>query len=662
MRKTLILSFCLLCMTAMGQKSKSTTVSELWLDEMGANKIETGWSVSQANKSIDSNPLTVGGVKYERGIGTHAISKVLLNLNGTSLKFSALVGVDDEVKSAAASMEFYILCDRKVVFRSGVMKKGDAAKEINVNLKGVQQLALLVTDANDGISFDHADWLNARITYAGNKPTIAGIASQKPYILTPKPSASPRINGARITGATPGKPFLYHIAATGNNPITFSAEGLPQGLTLDKETGIISGKADQEGEYIVKITARNEVGTATRAMKIVIGKNKLALTPPMGWNSWNCWGLSVSAEKVKASADAMVSSGLINHGWTYMNIDDGWEAPERAANGDIVCNDKFPDMKQLCDYVHAKGLKIGIYSSPGRLTCGGYLGSLNHEQQDADMYAKWGIDYLKYDWCSYGEEFDKTDKSHAEYVKPYTTMKNALAAQNRDIVHSLCQYGMDNVWEWGSTTGQLWRTTGDITDTWQSMSDIGFSQTQNTQYAKPGSWNDPDMLVVGKVGWGPSLHATRLTPDEQYTHISLWALLASPLLIGGDMSQMDEFTLSLLTNDEVLDINQDPLGKQAVCVSKQNGKEVWVKELEDGSKAVGLFNRGDNTNVADLFNWAQKESVSTGIKVNWSELNISGKQLIRNVWSQKNIAIQDQAFETAVPLHGVVLVRISPVR
>lgn len=657
----MILSLCLLCMTAMGQKSKSKAAQSLWLDELDANKIETGWSVSKSNKSIDSNPLIVAGQKYERGIGTHAFSKVLLNVNGTAQKFSAMVGVDDEAK-LAASIEFYVLCDRKIVFRSGVMKQGDAAKVININLKGVKQMALLVTDAKDGINDDHADWLNARITYKGIKPSIVGVSSQQPYILTPKPSASPRINGARITGASPAKPFLYTIAATGKRPMAFSAEGLPEGLNLDQKTGIISGKAVQEGEYSVKITARNEVGIATRTMKIVIGKNKLALTPPMGWNSWNCWGLSVSAEKVKASADAMVSSGLINHGWTYMNIDDGWEAPQRAANGDIMCNEKFPDMKQLTDYVHAKGLKIGIYSSPGRLTCGGYLGSLNHEQQDAEMYAKWGIDYLKYDWCSYGEEFDKTDRSHAEYMKPYITMKNALIVQNRDIVHSLCQYGMDKVWEWGGETGQLWRTTGDITDTWQSMSEIGFNQTHNTQYAKPGSWNDPDMLVVGKVGWGPSLHPTRLTPDEQYTHISLWALLASPLLIGGDMSQMDEFTLSLLTNDEVIDVNQDVLGKQAVCISKQNGKEVWVKELEDGSKAVGLFNRDDETNIVDLFCWAQKERSTTTIKVNWADLNITGKQQVRNIWTQKDISIQDQAFETVVPHHGVVLLKISPAK
>ena len=661
MKKTMILSLCLLCMTAMGQKSKTKTVSRLWLDEMEVTKIESGWSVTKTNKSIDGNQLTVAGKKYERGIGTHAISKVLLNVKGTAQKFSALVGVDDEVKSAA-SIEFYVLCDRKIVFRSGVMKRGDAAREINVNLKGVQQLALLVTDARDGNDNDHADWLKAQITYSGNKPSFAGAFSQQAFILTPKPTDSPRINGARITGASPAKPFLYSVAATGKRPMTFSSEGLPEGLALDQKTGIISGNVGVEGEYSVKITARNVVGTATRTMKIVIGKNKLALTPPMGWNSWNCWGLSVSEEKVKASTDAMVSSGLINHGWTYMNIDDGWEAAKRAANGDIMSNEKFPDMKRLSDYVHAKGLKIGIYSSPGRLTCGGYLGSLNHEQQDADMYAQWGIDYLKYDWCSYGEEFDKTDKSHAEYMKPYITMKKAIALQNRDIVHSLCQYGWDNVWEWGSETGQLWRTTGDITDTWESMSGIGFNQTHNTRYAKPGNWNDPDMLVVGKLGWGPSLHPTRLTPDEQYTHISLWAMLASPLLIGGDMSQMDEFTLNLLTNDEVIDVNQDPLGKQAVCVSKQNGKEVWVKEMEDGSKTVGLFNRGDDTNIVDLFNWAQKESVSTTMKVNWSDLNITGKQQIRNVWTQKNISVQDQGFETIVPHHGVVLVKISPAK
>jgi len=284
---------------------------------------------------------------------------------------------------------------------------------------------------------------------------------------------------------------------------------------------------------------------------IVKSGDLIALTPPLGWNSWNAWGLSVDDEKVRAAADAFVDNGLADHGWTFINIDDGWEAPERLPDGSITGNEKFPDFKNLSDYVHSKGLKLGIYSGPGPMTCGGYLASYQHEYQDAATWAKWGIDYIKYDWCSYRNI--AKDNSLEELQKPYILMRKALDAVNRDIVYSLCQYGMGDVWKWGADVGgNLWRTTGDIRDTWASMSGIGFRQDKMSPFASPGHWNNPDMLVVGWVGWGPNLHPTRLTPDEQYTHISLWALLSAPLLIGCDLTRLDDFTLNLLTNDEVL--------------------------------------------------------------------------------------------------------------
>jgi hypothetical protein len=375
----------------------------------------------------------------------------------------------------------------------------------------------------------------------------------------------------------------------------------------------------------------------------------------MGWNSWNCWGLSVDDAKVRAAAEAFISTGLADHGWSYINIDDGWEAPQRNENGEIPANEKFPDMKTLCDAVHDLGLKIGIYSSPGELTCGGYLGSYGHEEQDARTWAAWGIDYLKYDWCSYGK-IAKND-SLPELQKPYLLMREMLDRANRDIVYSLCQYGMGNVWEWGGETGgNLWRTTGDITDTWQSMSSIGFSQDVCSPFAGPGRWNDPDMLVVGKVGWGPNLHPTKLTPDEQYTHISLWCLLSAPLLIGCDLSQMDPFTLSLLTNDEVLAVNQDPLGVQARKVKTGEGFQVWAKPMADGSLAVGLFHTGLDSPV-DAFNWGDgiKEKAIT---VNWQDLGISGQKMVRDLWRQKDIGEMAGAFSANVPYHGAVLVQL----
>jgi hypothetical protein len=461
-----------------------------------------------------------------------------------------------------------------------------------------------------------------------------------PYILTPKPGDEPRINGAAVTGVRPGRPFLFYIPVTGLRPVKDEATGLPAGLSLDPATGIITGSVKQKGEYKVELKVSNEKGTATKSLRIMVG-DKLALTPPMGWNSWNCWGLSVNDAKVRAAVDQFVSTGLIDHGWTYVNIDDGWEAPERASNGKIVTNDKFPDMNGLTDYVHSKGMKMGIYSSPGPLTCGGYLGSYQHELQDAQSWAQWGIDYIKYDWCSYGEK--AKDNSLAELQKPYILMKQCLDKQDRDIVFSLCQYGMGDVSKWGGQVGgNLWRTTGDITDTWESMSGIGFGQADLAPYAKPGEWNDPDMLVVGWVGWGPSLHPSRLTASEQYTHISLWAMLSAPLLIGCDLTKLDDFTLNLLTNDEVIAINQDPLGKQASLIKSEKSIQLWVKELEDGSKAIGIFNLSEEDQKTTLL---------------FSDLKASGKLKLHDAWRQKDLGEFEGQYPCTIPAHGVLLLR-----
>jgi alpha-galactosidase len=479
------------------------------------------------------------------------------------------------------------------------------------------------------------------------------VKSDEYVVLTPKPSPKPKINGAKIFGVRPGSPFQYIIAATGNRPMEFTATGLPANLKLNKKTGIITGSITEKGEYEVFIKVKNQLGSDERDLKIVVG-DKIALTPPLGWNSWNCFADAVDEQKVKSAADAMVNSELINHGWAYINIDDFWEnkpgsndpnltGPERDTNGKIVINKKFPDMKTLGNYIHSKGLKMGIYSSPGPLTCGGCTGSYQHEVQDAQSYGEWGVDYLKYDWCSYSNI--AKDNSLDELKKPYFVMRSALNNVNRDIVYSLCQYGMGNVWEWGNEAGgNSWRTTGDITDTWESMSNIGFNQAGHEKFAQPGNWNDPDMLVVGMVGWGPNLHPTRLTPNEQYTHISLWCLLSAPLLIGCDMTQLDEFTLGLLTNDEVLDVNQDVLGKQASRVSKTGDLEVWAKFLEDGSVAVGLFNRG-----------LKKVEVTA----NFSDFGLSGKCKVRDLWRQKDLGQFDNAYRSFISGHGVSLVKIK---
>ncbi|MBI4811594.1 MAG: NPCBM/NEW2 domain-containing protein, partial [Ignavibacteriales bacterium] len=331
------------------------------------------------------------------------------------------------------SVRFFVLGDKKILWESPIMKKGNVPTKVDIDLSGVKLLGLLVTDAEDNIDYDHANWCDAKIELVSKRSPeeLVVETTVEPYILTPKPSDLPKINGVKVFGIRPGNPFLYTIAATGKRPMTFSAENLPEGLNLDGITGIITGKIDREGEYKVTLVAKNEIGDAKRELRIKSG-DKICLTPPMGWNSWNCWACAVDDAKVRAAADAMVSSGLINHGWTYINIDDCWEnkpdateielqGEPRDKNGMINTNKKFPDMKALSNYVHSKGLKLGIYSGPGPITCAGFTASYQYEYQDAQQYANWGIDYLKYDWCSYGRI--AKDKSRGELMKPYRVMR-----------------------------------------------------------------------------------------------------------------------------------------------------------------------------------------------------------------------------------------------
>jgi alpha-galactosidase len=663
-----IASFFLISSLFLASKVFAQTV---WLDELDLTIMQAGWRSPQPRKSVEGNTLGIVGQRFERGIGTHAVSTFLLNLDKKGKRFTAFVGVDDETGNKA-SIIFSVLGDKKVLWESGVMKKGDTARKVDLDVDNIKLLGLLVGDAGDGIDCDHGDWCDAKLEFSENRPLSeivqTDFVSREPYVMTPKAPDRLRINGARVFGVRPGNPFLYTIAATGKHPMTFSAQNLPDGLALDALSGRITGVMKQPGEYKVTLIARNEFGQAEREFRILVG-DKICVTPPMGWNSWNCWACAVDDQKVRAAADAMVMTGLMNHGWTYINIDDCWEikpdateaqlqGEQRDRNGMINTNKKFPDMKALSDYVHSKGLKLGIYSSPGPLTCAGFTASYQHEENDAQQFADWGIDYLKYDWCSY-DRIAK-DRSLPELKKPYIVMRSALDKLQRDIVYSLCQYGWGKVWEWGAEVGgNCWRTTGDIVDNWQSISTIGFGQAGHEKYAGPGHWNDPDMLVVGLVGWGPQLHPTKLTPDEQYTHISLWSLLSAPLLIGCNLGKLDDFTLNLLTNDEVIEINQDPLGSQAKRLSNEGGKQIWVKEMEDGSKAVGFFYtdpEGKRT-PADYFNWEKQENAKIVLKA--SDLGITGKFAVRDIWRQKDLGVYTREYVADVPYHGVMLVRIT---
>jgi alpha-galactosidase len=645
------------CTSVDGTKSAvNNAVNWLWLDELDVAQTNCGWQTAQKNKTVERNPLTIGGQKYERGVGTHADARIDIKLSGKGQRFEALVGLDDEILSSGkGSVQFGVIADGKPVWQSQMLKPGQKAVGVNVDIQGVKKLTLQVNNGGDGIDYDHADWVMARISYKGVKPGLVTAVAVKPYILTPKEELPPRITGAKVFGVRPGSPVLFTLTATGEKPMQFAVENLPQGLALNPKNGQIRGILKEKGEYKTIITAQNKRGKAQREFKIVVG-DTICLTPPMGWNSWNSWACAVDDAKVRASAKAMVDSGLVDHGWTYINIDDCWMrkegsndpvigGPVRDKDGYLLTNAKFPDMKALTDYIHSLGLKVGIYISPGPNTCAGFIGSWQYEQKDAQRFAEWGFDYLKYDWCGYGKI--APNPSLEEMKKPYAVMRKELDRVDRDIVYSLCQYGMGDVWKWGAEVGgNCWRTTGDINDSWGSMAGIGFKQADLYSYASPGHWNDPDMLVVGNVGWGPNLHPSRLTVDEQYTHISLWCLLASPLLIGCPLEQLDDFTRGLLTNDEVLEVNQDSLGQQAHRVAQAGDTEVWAKKLQDGSYAVGLFNHNA---------WNKQK-----ITANWDALGLKGRLQVRDLWRQKDLSKSKSSFTADVPAHGVALIRVFP--
>jgi alpha-galactosidase len=362
-----------------------------------------------------------------------------------------------------------------------------------------------------------------------------------------------------------------------------------------------------------------------------LAQSKLVPTPPMGWNSWNHFACKVSDAIVRAQADAMVSTGMKAAGYEYVNIDDCWEGV-RDSKGFIHSNSKFPDMKSLAGYVHSKGLKLGIYSSPGPKTCGGYEGSYGHEKQDAETYAKWGVDYLKYDWCTARFMYKPE-----QYPGAFEKMHQALASTGRPIVYSI--HGRGKVWEWGQSVGaNLWRTTGDIKDTYSRMVAIGFGQEGLAQFAGPGHWNDPDMLEIGNGG---------MKPEEYRMHMSLWCLLAAPLITGNDLTHMTSETLSILTNPDVIAVDQDPLGVEGHRVWEEGPLEIWMKPLADGSRAVGLFNREQST---------------INITVKFRQIGIDGRASVRDLWSRKDLGVFDGSYSADVQEHGVVMIRVKPVK
>ena len=642
-------------------------VRQVWLDELPIKVYSGGIPAVVAGANQGGQPIRMAGKTYAHGVGVASTSILAFHLKGDAVELTATVGVDD-MGIKDLPHRFYVLGDKKILFASGDMRLGDRPKRFRVDLRGVQRMGMLVEVKDKGYTRVFSNWADARISLIGD-----AIPAQFPnegdrYILTPPASDLPRINSPSRFGVRPGNPFLYGIAASGQKPMTFHASKLPQGLRIDGQTGIITGSIAMPGNYVVRLKATNKSGEATKMLRIVVG-DTIALTPPMGWNGWNSWARNIDGEKVLASAKAMVQAGLKDHGWTYVNIDDAWQGKRGGAFHALQANAKFPDFKGLIDAVHAMGLKLGLYSTPWITSYAGYpggssdlpdgdfpdsvrdnkrayrhIGKYRFEEADARQMAAWGVDYLKYDW--------RIERESAE------RMSRALSASGRDIVYSLSNSApFDGVQDW-VLLANLYRTGPDIRDSWHGLYETTFTLDKWGPYGGPGHWNDPDMMIVGNVTTGIDMHPTRLTPDEQYSHVSLFALLSAPMLIGCPIEQLDPFTLNLLTNDEVIEIDQDALGKSARLVSDEHGIQVWKKPLEDGSYAVGLFHTAQYATTPDrYFRWGDEQPADAALVL--SKLGLQGNWEIRDVWRQKNLGSISDSMRFTIPYHGVVLLKLS---
>ena len=478
--------------------------------------------------------------------------------------------------------------------------------------------------------------------------------------LTPPISTSPRVNAPGVFGAGVGREIVWRVPVSGEGPVDISVAGLDElpgrRLKFDPVAHVLRGYVDAPGRYRLAVCASNRHGRAERQMTLKVGEG-IALTPPMGWNSWNCHFGMVNDADLRRAADKLVETGLADLGYQYVNVDAWWQInnnpqaakhPEmhgiaRDGNGRILPNAKFPDMEALTGYIHAKGLKCGIYSSPGPFSCGGCETSWRHEYRDAARFAEWGFDYLKYDWCSYANVVKNDRQSKDMYALPYRVMGQALARQSRDIVFAMCEYGMDEPWYWASSTGaQLWRTTGDVHDEWRLVAKAIDVQRRAWPYSKPGAWNDPDMLVLK----GDHTKC-RLTPNEQYTHIAMWSLFAAPLLIGCNLAEADDFTLGLLSNPEIVEIDQDPLGAAAAPVSVNPFFEVWARPLADGDIALGVFNPSGTQDVRAKIVFCR-------------DLGLVGSWSFRDVWRRRDMGDFRDFFEVELPAHMTYVYRIRP--
>ena len=638
---------------------------------------QSNWAPPRAGAAADGGPLRVASRTYASGIGTAGCSEILVGLDGRARSVRGMTGLDDTA-SPVATARFLVVGDGRVLYRGPWQQRSGPAVPFQVEIAGVRRLSLVVDVRGD--PYARADWISPVIVHDGKAPVTVEPDPNQGEILAPPAARAPRFNMPADVGVRPGHPFLERICVAGDRPIRVAAEGLPPGISLNVARGALEGSAPASpGVWAARLSATNPSGSAAWTIRIVVG-DRLALTPPQGWSAWYCMTGEVSDRLVREAAAAIRDTGLADHGWNYVLLDDfvmrrpgpgdpllaragrlerlgrppgyykgsvtdpAFAGQFRDAAGRLRPSGRFPDMPALTAWLHANGFKAGIYSSPGSLTCSGCTGSLGHEETDAALFAAWGFDLLKYDWCSYYLEAGRLEAADWEW--PYIRMGAALRAQPRDLAYVLCEYGMGDPWNWGEAVGgQAWRVSQDMRDSWGGVSGAGFYGEQRDRSTGPGRWNDMDYLMIGRISLDRKPHPARLTRDEQRTQFALWCLRSSPLVLGGDPRALDPAALALLTNDEAIAIDRDPLGSPSRRVVIDDVSEAWVKPLAGGAVAVGLFNRDES---------------EAGLAVSWSRIGLPGPWRARDLWRGRDAEGAAQGWTGRIPRHGVEFLRLEP--
>ena len=669
------------------------------LSQLDLSQAVQGFGKPQADRSVDGHPLTLHGQAFLHGFGTHSPGILAIDLHGGTRRFTATVGIDDEVPDGKGSANFQVLGDgHKVLWQSGVRRKGQPPQPVDVDLTGVQQIILRVTTGGDGFEYDHADWADARFVVTGTPPrTVAWKPTvTEPVIAMPALVPAPHIHPPSIVGIRAGTPLLWTLPVTGEPPLKFSARGLPNGLALNT-AGTISGTLNRDGDYPVHISVQNRAGRDTRRIHFVVGP-VLAATPPMGWNSYDCFGDSVTEDETLANA-RYVAAHLLPFGWDTVVVDYRWydafahsnNSQTKAfapltmdANGRLLpAPNRFPSavesghgFKALADKVHALGLKFGIHIMRGvprnavvanlpiegvtytaadaantQDTCPwcpdmyGVRGSTPAGRAYYDslfrLYASWGVDIVKMD--------DTSSPYHTDEIE---AVHSAIGKCGRSILYSLSP-GETPIERGKHVAGHanMWRGLGDLWDNWNELNHAFEVGARWPAFVGPGHWPDPDMLPLGRLSvGGRSVGADRrskLSKPEQMTLISLWSLLPAPLMVGADLPANDPWTLALLTNTDVLAVDQDALGAAGRPIFSRDEWQVWAKEMADGSRAVGLFNRSDFDET---------------LTVTAADLQLAGRCTFRDLWQRKDLGDFPGQLTMTVPAHGAALFQFQPTK